>query len=366
MPGAPLPGPGQGSVDRQRHARARTPTGDASTMPTGSPRSPTPGRSRSPARRRRSRFTKSPDVAGDTSGTIAAGSPGVFTIMITNTGGSPANNVTLDDMLPNDGGLTWTLTSATRHTPAAERATLCDALVGGNTLNCNFGHLAAGARITSSLTSGNTPGAPLPGPELQDLLARQRHARARAPTGDAWRVPTGSRGHRLRARSRSPARRPRSPSTSPGRSRRTPAAPSGRGPCRHLPNLITSTGNATANPSRPARTPGDGGLGRELTPLPGPTPAPTNVSLLRAGSSRQQRSTCEQRASQRGATLTIVVINDIRVPAPGAPLTGDGPGYLARRRHPGAGSTGDPQPGAGRDHPGTAWGWITVTCPPRR
>ena len=101
-------------------------------------------------------IAKTPDGTG-VGGTIAAGSPGVFTIVITNTSASTANNVTLDDVPPNDGGLTWTLTSATRTAPAPTNvATSCAALVNGNTLDCDFGQLNAGATITVVVTSGNT------------------------------------------------------------------------------------------------------------------------------------------------------------------------------------------------------------------
>ena len=51
---------------------------------------------------------KTPDVAADTGGQITPPAPAVFTITVKNTGGLPATNVTVNDVLPTDGNITWT------------------------------------------------------------------------------------------------------------------------------------------------------------------------------------------------------------------------------------------------------------------
>ena len=60
---------------------------------------------------------KTPD--GGLAGTINAGDAAVFTIVISNTGLGTATGVTLKDDLPNDGNITWSLTSATKNPPPA-------------------------------------------------------------------------------------------------------------------------------------------------------------------------------------------------------------------------------------------------------
>ena len=139
-------------------------------------------------------IAKTPDGGGG-AGTIAAGlARHPFTIVITNTGNSTANLVTLDDVLPNDGGphLDADLGDQDGAPPPTNVASLCAALVAGNTLDCDFGQLNAGATITVVVTSGNTSLAhhcqgPEPGSPRLDNGTPGRHP----PTGDAVAAATG-------------------------------------------------------------------------------------------------------------------------------------------------------------------------------
>ena len=100
-------------------------------------------------------IAKTPDIAGDAGGTIAAGAPAVFTIKVKNTGGLPATNVTVTDVLPTDGGIGWTLTSVQKN--GADIAGC--ALSGANNanLNCAFvAPFAANDEVVIVLTSSAT------------------------------------------------------------------------------------------------------------------------------------------------------------------------------------------------------------------
>ena len=99
---------------------------------------------------------KTPD--GGAAGTITAGSAAVFTVVVNNSGPGTATGVTLSDDLPNDGGLTWSLTSATKNPGGTDVAAQCTTLAGGalpngNELDCAFGNLTSGQSVTVVLTS---------------------------------------------------------------------------------------------------------------------------------------------------------------------------------------------------------------------
>ena len=251
-------------------------------------------------------IAKTPDGGGG-AGTIAAGSPGTFTIVITNTGNSTANLVTLDDVLPNDGGLTWTLISATRTAPAPTNvASLCAALVAGNTLDCDFGQLNAGATITVVVTSGNTSLAHHcqgPSPDLS-----LDNGTPGAPTdGDAVAAATGV-----------------TPVTDDGKINvtcppptltiaKTPDGGGGAGTIAAgspgtFTIVITNTGNSTANlVTLDDVLPNDGGLTWTLISATRTAPAPTNGASLCAALVAGNTLDCDFGQLNAGATITVVV-----------------------------------------------------------
>ena len=124
---------------------------------------------------------KTPD--GGPAGTINAGQAAVFTIVITNSGAGTATGVTLDDDLPNTGGITWSLTSAVKSPPPAGGTNVaagCNpgpggALPNAQELDCLFGDLGPGQSVTVVVTSSATTSAR----ELRPAAERQRQARQR-------------------------------------------------------------------------------------------------------------------------------------------------------------------------------------------
>jgi len=87
-------------------------------------------------------------------GTFTSGSQLTYTVVVSNDGeaGSVAHNVTLDDVLPGNGGLVWTTA-----TPTPQGT--CNAIV-SNTLHCDLGNIAAGSSVTVTITStATTPAA---------------------------------------------------------------------------------------------------------------------------------------------------------------------------------------------------------------
>ena len=91
---------------------------------------------------------KTPDA-----GTVNAGSPAVFSILVTNHGPGSASNVTLHDDLPN-GGLNWSIQSQ----PAGNPCSITGAL-GSQDLDCNFGLLAQGDTRTVTIQTPTLQGA---------------------------------------------------------------------------------------------------------------------------------------------------------------------------------------------------------------
>ena len=84
-------------------------------------------------------IAKTPD-----GGIITAGQTATFTIVATNNGPGPANNVTIDDPLPGGGGVTWQTGSV---------GCSITGPVGTQVLACSFGTLAAGASATAVATA---------------------------------------------------------------------------------------------------------------------------------------------------------------------------------------------------------------------
>jgi uncharacterized repeat protein (TIGR01451 family) len=86
--------------------------------------------------------------------TFASGSQLTYTVVVSNDGeaGSIAHNVTLDDVLPGNGGLVWTTATPTQGT--------CTNPIASNTLDCELGDIAQGSSVTVTITStATTPAA---------------------------------------------------------------------------------------------------------------------------------------------------------------------------------------------------------------
>jgi uncharacterized repeat protein (TIGR01451 family) len=115
---------------------------------------------------------KTPDNSAEAEGTITAGATAKFAIRVKNTGDAAATNVTLDDALPNDGGITWTLTSATNDgaNAAANCSSPPSSAPGNNMLDCLFPSLGAGKEIVVVVTSTATSVAYHCNGAQQDLL----------------------------------------------------------------------------------------------------------------------------------------------------------------------------------------------------
>jgi uncharacterized repeat protein (TIGR01451 family) len=101
-----------------------------------------------------------PDVDVDkvpVAGTINAGEQAAFDIIITNLGPGTATNVTVHDVLPTDGGITWSVTSVTPGGSAVCNITG----PGQNVLDCTIASLGVTSgdtnKITVRVTSSNVP-----------------------------------------------------------------------------------------------------------------------------------------------------------------------------------------------------------------
>ena len=83
--------------------------------------------------------------------TINAGDTATFTIVVSNTGASPALGVTLSDPLPAGGGVNWQTSSAGCSITGA---------AGTQTLTCTFGDIAAGAVGAADRGARASPASP--------------------------------------------------------------------------------------------------------------------------------------------------------------------------------------------------------------
>jgi len=92
------------------------------------------------------KVVKTPDK-GDAGSTFTQGSQVTFQIVVTNTGAN-ADDISLTDALPGNGGLVWASASPTQGS--------CTNPIVGNNLSCNLGTVAAGASVTITVTSTAT------------------------------------------------------------------------------------------------------------------------------------------------------------------------------------------------------------------
>ena len=88
-------------------------------------------------------ITKTADAA-----TVNAGEPIGFTVTVSNTGAGSATSVVVTDVLPTNGGLSWSIDGGTG-------AAQCSIAAG--TLTCQFGTMAAAATRTVHISSPTTP-----------------------------------------------------------------------------------------------------------------------------------------------------------------------------------------------------------------
>ncbi len=115
------------------------------------------------------RVVKTPDM-----GAFSPGGQASFNIVVSNPGGSPANNVHLSDQLPAAGGLTWMTASTTQG----------NCLLSGSQLECELLTIPAGGSVTVTVTS--TPQTPASACQFQ------LNARAIATSGNLTAEDSGS------------------------------------------------------------------------------------------------------------------------------------------------------------------------------
>src|SRR5205823_4051259 len=79
--------------------------------------------------------------------TVSAGDPIGFTITVTNNGAGVAHGVSVNDTLPTDSGLSWSIDGGTG-------AGSCS--ISAGVLSCSFGDMASGAALTVHISSPTT------------------------------------------------------------------------------------------------------------------------------------------------------------------------------------------------------------------
>jgi uncharacterized repeat protein (TIGR01451 family) len=129
------------------------------------------------------KVVKSPKQ-GDPNSVFQSGAQVSFSIVVTNTG-ALADDITLTDTLPGNGGLVW-------QTATPSQGSCVNPIV-GNALSCNLGTVAAGASVTITVTStATTPAAACQDQPNAAAIATDTHGNTAQDNGFLTCTPRGS------------------------------------------------------------------------------------------------------------------------------------------------------------------------------